>query len=206
MADPGFLKRRATYQDVLDAPDDKVAEIIDGELFLSPRPARRHTIATSNLFGALGPTLGGAGRGGSGGWRILFEPELHFADEIVVPDLAGWRRDRDLEEPNEAFFIVPPDWICEVLSPSTEKLDRTRKLRIYAGAGVQHAWLVHPIWCSLEVLRFDRGNWTTIAVHAGDSLVRAEPFDAIELDLSALWRDLPPPPSRASDVASEYSL
>ena len=135
--------KRATYDDVLNAPEHKVAEILDGELFLSPRPAPRHAVASS----ALGMAIGGVrstGTGGPGGWWILDEPELHFGDDVVVPDLAGWRRERMPAIPDAAFFTLAPDWVCEVLSPSTERIDRGRKLRIYAEAGVAHAWLVNP--------------------------------------------------------------
>jgi Uma2 family endonuclease len=204
MADPGPKNPRATYQDVLDAPEHKVAEIVDGELFLSPRPARPHSRAATALGGVLVPPFD-FGSGGPGGWLIDYEPELHLGDDIVVPDLGGWRREHKLEEPNEAFYVQAPDWVCEVLSPSTEQLDRTRKLRVYAREGVQHVWLVHPRWRTLEIFRLHEGTWMLVATHAGESVVRAEPFDAIDLDLSLLWRDSPfPPPSRASDLAAEY--
>jgi Uma2 family endonuclease len=125
--------KRATYEDVLSAPENKVAEILDGELFLSPRPSPRHSVASSYLRGALVPF---DGQEGPGGWWILFEPELHFGEDVVVPDLGGWRRERLPAIPDTAFFSLAPDWVCEVLSPSTERIDRGRKLRIYAGAGV----------------------------------------------------------------------
>ena len=178
-------KRRATYQDVLDAPGHLVAEIVDGELVLSPRPAARHSTVTSALGGELLPPFG-RGRGGPGGWIILDEPELHLHEDIVVPDLAGWRRERMPAVPDEAYFTLAPDWICEVLSRSTEKLDRTRKLGIYARAGVRHAWFVSPLWRTVEVMRLHEGHWLLVAVHATDERARVEPFDAIELDLGSL--------------------
>jgi Uma2 family endonuclease len=111
-------RKPATYADVLAAPDHVVAEILDGELHLSPRPAPRHAAASSGLGGALhGPF--DRGRGGPGGWRILDEPELHLGADVVVPDLAGWRRTRLPRLPDEAYFTLAPDWICEVVSPST---------------------------------------------------------------------------------------
>ncbi len=180
--------KRATYDDVLNAPDNKVAEILDGELLLSPRPALRHSHAASRL----GSDLGGPfdrGRGGPGGWIILDEPELHFGDQVIVPDLAGWRRERLPSVPDRPWLDLAPDWVCEVLSPSTERIDRSKKLRIYAEAGVAHAWLVNPIEHTLEVLRLRDGVWTIVAVRAGADRVRAEPFDAIELELDALWAD-----------------
>ncbi|MGE5185552.1 MAG: Uma2 family endonuclease [Acidobacteriota bacterium] len=178
-----------------------IAEIIDGELVLSPRPGGRHTAVASALGDELGPPFK-RGRGGPGGWIILDEPELHLGKHVVVPDLAGWRRERMPEVEDVAYFTLAPDWVCEVLSKSTERRDRTKKLRIYAAAGVRHAWLVHPIWRTIEVLRLEQNRWSTMAVHEGDQRVRAEPFDAIELDLALLWRDLP---TRASEgVALEY--
>ena len=154
--------KRATYEDVLSAPENKVAEILDGELFLSPRPAPRHAVACSSLNGALVPFVDG--QKGPGGWWILFEPELHFGEDVVVPDLGGWRRERLPAIPDTAFFSLAPDWVCEVLSPSTERIDRGRKLRIYAGAGVAHAWFVNPVERTLEVLRLWDGVWTIVAV------------------------------------------
>jgi Uma2 family endonuclease len=180
--------KRATYEDVLNAPENKVAEILDGELVLSPRPAPRHSVAHARLIGALGAPFD-HGVGGPGGWWILTEPELHFGENVLVPDLAGWRRDRLPRMPDEAFFTLSPDWVCEVLSPSTERIDRGRKLRIYAEAGVAHAWLVQPSQRTLEVLRLRDGAWTILGVWEDAARVRAEPFEAIELELDRLWAD-----------------
>ena len=182
--------KRATYEDVLNAPENKVAEVLDGELFLSPRPTPRHAVASSRLGRVLGsfdddPV-------GPGGWWILDEPELHFGEHVVVPDLAGWRRERVPTIPDEAFFTLVPDWVCEVLSPSTERIDRGRKLRIYGEAGVAHAWLVKPSDRTLEVLRLRDGAWTIVGVFEDAAVVRAEPFEAIELALGRLWADRRP--------------
>ena len=133
-------------------------------------------------------------RGGPGGWRILFEPELHLGDDIVVPDVAAWRRERMPRLPDEAFFRTPPDWICEVQSPSTAAMDRGRKLRVYAGHGVRHAWMLDPLAESLEVLRLEAGRWTILATHVEREVVNAEPFQALGLELTLLWDDPPPPP------------
>jgi Uma2 family endonuclease len=181
--------KRATYEDVLSAPENKVAEILDGELFLSPRLSPRHSVASSRLGGAL--VRFDDGQHGSGGWWILFAPELHFGGDVVVPDWAGWRRERLPMMPDVAFFSLAPDWVCEVLSPSTERIDRGRKLRIYAGAGVAHTWLVNPVERTLEVLRLRDGAWTIVAVCGGSDTVRVEPFDSIELDLGRLWVESP---------------
>jgi Uma2 family endonuclease len=186
-AEPETMKR-ATYEDVLNAPENKVAEILDGELVLSPRPAPRHAVAHSRLMSTLGGPFDN-GVGGPGGWWILVEPELHFGENVLVPDLGGWRRERLTRMPEEAFFSLAPDWVCEVLSPSTERIDRSRKLRIYAEAGVAHAWLVKPTDRTLEVLRLRDRAWTIVGVWDDAAVARAEPFDAVGLELGRLWAD-----------------
>jgi Uma2 family endonuclease len=187
MGDPA--RRRATYEDVLKAPAHKVAEIIAGDLRLSPRPSGPHTNVASVLGGEIGPPFG-RGRGGPGGWLILDEPELHLCDDIVVPDLAGWRRERMAKVADEPYFTIAPDWLCEVASPSTEKMDRAEKLPIYAREGVKHAWIIEPKKRTLEAFRLEGGRWLLLSVYKDSDRVRIEPFDAIELDLSVLWADL----------------
>jgi Uma2 family endonuclease len=180
--------RPATYEDLAALPDIVVAEILDGELYSSPRPAPRHTVAGSRIGSELvGPFDRGVG--GPGGWWILLEPELHLGRDVVVPDWAGWRRTRMARIPETAYFPLAPDWICEVLSPSTATIDRAKKLRIYAREQVAHAWLVDPIARTLEVLRLENGRWTLLATHVGAEVVRAEPFTEIELELASLWAD-----------------
>jgi Uma2 family endonuclease len=181
-------RRPATYDELLNVPDRLVAEILDGELHATPRPAPRHADASSGLGGALrGPF--DRGRGGPGGWRILFEPELHLGSDVLVPDLAGWRRERLPTLPDLAYFALAPDWICEVVSPSTAAIDRVTKLSIYAREKVPYAWLVDPLARTLEVLRLDDGRWTILSTWSGLVTVRARPFEAIDLDLSLLWED-----------------
>ena len=151
------LKKGATYDDLRGVPDHFVAEMFDGELYASPRPALPHAHAAT----VLGVELGGPfhlGRNGPGGWVILDEPELHFGNDVLVPDLAGWRRERVPTLPADAYMTLAPDWVCEVLSPSTETLDRGKKLRIYAREGVAHAWLVDPLRQTLEVLSLASGD------------------------------------------------
>jgi Uma2 family endonuclease len=188
--------KRATYEDVLNAPESKVAEILDGELCLSPRPGPRHAFTSSEL-GAFFVNGLRAGGGGAGGWWILDEPELHFGEQVVVPDIAGWRRERLPALPDEAHFTLAPDWVCEVLSASTERIDRGRKLRTYAAAGVAHAWLVKPTDRTLEVFRLRDGAWTIVGVWEDAAVVRAEPFEALELELGRLWADSAPPAPEA---------
>lgn len=180
--------RPATSDDLAAQPDTVVAEIVNGELHATPRPAMRH-VRTGSV---LGRKIGGPyddGVGGPGGWWILDEPELHLGADILVPDQAGWRRPRMPHYPSTAYCSVTPDWVCEILSPSTSQLDRVQKLAIYARERVPFAWLIDPLAQTLEVLRLDNARWTILAAHAGAETARAEPFDEVEFDLSALWAD-----------------
>jgi len=177
------LKKDATYADLCDVPEHFVAELFDGELYASPRPALPHAHAGS----VLGHKLGSFHRSGPGGWVILDEPELHFGNDVLVPDIAGWRRARLPTLPAEAYMTLAPDWVCEVLSVSTESIDRGKKLRRYAREGVAYVWLVDPLQQALEVLSLESGQWTLLGRYEGAANVRAAPFDAIELELGALW-------------------
>lgn len=179
-------RRPATYADIVALPENVVGEILNGELVVSPRPAPRHAHAASSLGGMLVPPYR-FGDGGPGGWWILDEPELHLGEEIVVPDLGGWQRERMPDLPEETFFRLPPDWVCEVLSPSTSRLDRTRKLPIYARAGVPYAWLIDPVAQTLEVYRLESGHWVVVATHGAEDRVTAPPFEATMLELGRLW-------------------
>jgi len=184
----GYGKRPATYEDIEALPPGWVGEIIDDELWASPRPARWHAWVESVLAARLGSAFS-VGQGGPGGWWLLVEPELHFGRQVLVPDLAGWRRERapGLLERDELFFDLAPDWVCEVLSPSTAALDRGRKLALYHQEGVSHAWLVDPRARTLEVYRRGERGWRLIARRGGEDVVRAEPFDAEPLALGLLW-------------------
>ncbi len=195
---PVPLAHEASYEDVLNAPQDKVAQVIDGEFYLLPRPAIPHAKSTSSLARRLGGFEDDEDGGGPGGWHILFEPELHFltgrtlkngnpAKNILVPDLAGWRRERLPALPNVAFMELAPDWVCEVLSPSTARIDRIKKLRIYHQQKVGHLWFIDPIAQILEVMSYSEPGYVLLNTHAGDEVVRAAPFDAIELKLKYLW-------------------
>lgn len=172
----------------LAVPEECVAEILDGELHVQPRPGVRHARAASRLGGDL-VGFDREGTGGPGGWIILFEPELHLGSrpDKVVPDLAGWRRKTMPELPDTAAIELAPDWVCEVLSDRTERVDRTKKRRIYAREGVGYLWLVSPDQRMLEVFRLQGEHWVLLETFEGDSVVRAEPFDAIQLPLGNLW-------------------
>jgi len=186
-------KRRATYEDLMQVPDTKIAEIIDGELIVSPRPASPHAATAGALFTDLGGFGGGAHNPrGPGGWWILFEPELHLGEDVLVPDCAGWRHERMPRIPNVVGFTLAPDWVCEVISPSTGRIDRSRKMRIYAREGVGHVWLVDPLLQLFEAYRAEPDDtgarrWVVAAAHGGDERVRVEPFAAAELALGAWW-------------------
>jgi Uma2 family endonuclease len=178
--------REVTYADILALPENVVGEIIDGDLIVSPRPAVAHALASSNLGGELfSPFL--KGRGGPGGWWIFDEPELHLGRHVLVPDLAGWRRERMPVPPSTAFFTLEPDWVCEVLSPASGRIDRVKKLRIYREQGVTWAWLVDPLQQTLEVFQSDGEKWTVAGIYGGNEVVRAVPFDAVKIELTSLW-------------------
>lgn len=180
------LDHPATYEDLVKVPEHLVAEILDGELYTSPRPAPRHAVAYTRLVSAVGSQFSGGGAR-PGGWLILAEPELHLGQDVLVPDVAGWRRERVPRLPDQAYFTLAPDWICEVLSPSTAAVDRGVKLRIYAREAVGHAWLVDPIAQTLEVLALEGRRWVLLATHMGADTARAAPFDALPLEMSHLW-------------------
>ncbi|MBN1207847.1 MAG: Uma2 family endonuclease [Myxococcaceae bacterium] len=180
-------RRDASYEDLEDVPSHRVGEIVGGELYVSPRPALLHARAAFRLGRALAPFDEARGKQGPGGWVILFEPELRLSGEALVPDLAGWRRSRMPELPDVAALTLAPDWVCEVLSPSTEALDRARKMGSYAREGVKHLWLVDPHPRMLEVYRLEDGRWSRLGAHLGDVSVRAEPFEALDLELGLLW-------------------
>jgi hypothetical protein len=188
--------RRATYADVLAAPERVVAEVVEGVLYTNARPAMRRAAAASVLQEELGPPFK-RGRGGPGGWIIVLEPELHLHEDIVVPDLAGWRRERMPLLPDAAFTEMPPDWLCEVISPRTARLDRMKKLPVYRREGVRHTWLVDPQARTVEVFRLEAERYSLVGTWGEADTARLEPFDAIELDLSILWADV----ERAPDDA-----
>ena len=180
-----LLKKGATYEDLCRVPDLLIAEILDGDLYASPHPAVPHARAAGVLVARLGAAFDFGHE--PGGWIMLFAPELHFGNDVLVPDLAGWRRERLPSLPDVAYLTLAPDWICEVVSPATETIDRGQKLRIYTREGVASAWFVDPLRQSLEVLALEAGGVVHIEAHHGSVRVSARPFAAIEIELSALW-------------------
>ena len=187
---PAPAVRRATYQDVLDAPPNMIAEVIFGTLHTQPRPAIPHAIVSSNLGIVLGHRFR-FGDDGPGGWVLLDEPELHLGAEpdILVPDLAAWRRERlDASSLNGPWIGTAPDCVCEVLSPSTHATDRVEKMAIYLRERVSHVWLIDPLAQILEVYRNNSSDWTRTASYQGHAVVRTEPFESVEMQLSWLWK------------------
>ncbi|MBN1208354.1 MAG: Uma2 family endonuclease [Myxococcaceae bacterium] len=181
-----LLKLEEMYTFLGALPSNLVAEILDGERVDSPRPGMVQTLVASVLLGSLvEPFM--RRKGGPGGWLLLGGPELHLDGEVLVPDLAGWRRERLPELPDVSVMTLAPDWVCEVLSQETLALDRGGKMLAYARAGVRHVWLVDPDLRTLEVYRFEDEAWSLLGVHEGARTVRAEPFEALALELSALW-------------------
>ncbi len=179
-------RRAATYQDLLDAPENMVAELIDGDLYTWPRPAGPHADMSSVLGMCIGPPYR-LGRGGPGGWWIVDEPELHLGEQVVVPDLAGWRRERMPRIPKDHRFVIPPDWVCEVISPSTARIDRGKKMDIYAEHDVAWLWIIDPIARLFEVFTLESERWSRVHTYSGNDIVRAEPFPEAEIDLASIW-------------------
>jgi Uma2 family endonuclease len=183
-------KRPATYADLEALPDHVVGQIIDGELIVMPRPAVPHTKVHTSLIGELyGPFQ--VGNGGPGGWWLATEPELHLGNDVLVPDIGGWRLERRPEDTETPYFTLAPDWVCEVLSPSTAKLDRNRKKEIYAREGVGHLWLVDPASRTLEVFQRQEARWVEQGTWSGAVRARAAPFEALELELGRIWPRTP---------------
>lgn len=169
-------------------PPNLVGEIINGQLHTHPRPAGPHAVAHSTLSMDIGSAYH-LGRGGPGGWWIIIEPELHFVrdTEVLVPDIAGWRRERMLKVPTDHRFMIIPDWICEILSPSTAKLDRVEKMPVYARYGVRYLWLVDPLAKTLEVFQLNDHRWTLLATYQDETEVCIAPFQEIIIALKQLW-------------------
>ncbi|MCY1015601.1 Uma2 family endonuclease [Pyxidicoccus sp. MSG2] len=182
-------RKPATYADLEALPDNVIGELIGGVLHASPRLAGQHTLAASRL----GIELGGPfdrGRNGPGGWILLVKPELHLSKDVLVPDQACWHRERLPNAREVVAFTVVPDWVCEVLSPSTEALDRKVKLPVYAREGVRHVWLMDPEARTLEVFRLEGTEYSLLATHSGPAVIRAEPFEVVELELAYLWDEM----------------
>jgi Uma2 family endonuclease len=181
----------ATYADLEKVPPHLVAEIIHGVLETHPRPVPRHGLAANALgFEVTGPYQ--RGRGGPGGWVFMTEPELHIGADVLVPDIAGWRRERMPSTPENVGITVAPDWICEILSPSTARLDQGPKRRIYAEAGVGFLWMLDPATRVLDAYQLVTGKWLLLGTATGSGDISFPPFDAISFSLDVLFPLDPP--------------
>lgn len=186
------LEGPATFADIEALPEGVVGEIIDGTLYTHARPRAGHM----DLVGALIDGLRGPfqrGQNGPGGWWVLAEPgiEVEGAPEFN-PDLAGWRRERMPVLPDGRCKVVP-DWACEILSPSTRAYDTRIKRPFYARIGIQHLWFIDPEARMITLSELQNGFWVDMGSYGDDEVIRAPPFDAIELRLGGLWKSLPPP-------------
>ena len=176
------------YKELCNLPDNVVGEIINKELVVMPRPAPKHARASSALGGLLSGPFD-LGHGGLGGWWILDEPELRFPDDVVVPDIAGWKKERMPKLPEKTQFELSPDWVCEVLSPSTASYDKISKLQIYAKNKVPYYWIVDPLNRVLEILVLDGKTYKLAFVFGKNDLVKVPPFEELEFNLGSLWAD-----------------
>ena len=182
----GPAKRKATYEDLLAVPGHLTAEIIYGALYTHPKPAPPHATTQSAVNGELtGPFQ--KGRGGPGGWWFMTEAELHLGPHVVAPDIAGWRRERMPYMPATAYIEVSPDWICGIVSPSTEDVDRGPKRRVYATYGVGYLWLLNPVAKYLETYALREGSWVHLETYRDGETVTAPPFDAVPIEIAGLW-------------------
>ena len=187
MAKPA--SKLATYNDLRDLPEETRAEILAGHVVASPAPLPRH----SKAQGAVRRFLGGPfddddGRGGPGGWWIFVEVDVALDQhDIVRPDLAGWRRERLLRPGATRPIEVVPDWVCEVVSPSTAARDRVTKRNLYARSGVAHYWLIDPEARVFEALALHDGSWFELGVYDDAATARIPPFDAVELEIGRLF-------------------
>lgn len=187
MSEPA--KKQAVYEDLYGIPENMVGEIIDGDLIVSPRPSIRHVHAASLLGAEIIPPYHFGRGNGPGGWVIYVEPELQLGDNTLVPDLAGWRKERLAPLTAESQLTITPDWVCEILSPSTARTDKVRKMPLYARYSVPYAWLLDPIGRTLEVFGLESGKWTVLGSFGGDDTARAEPFQEAAIELGNLWID-----------------
>ncbi|HIO92685.1 MAG TPA: Uma2 family endonuclease [Leucothrix mucor] len=185
MAKPAL--KETLFDELMALPEHHIGEIIHNILYSQPRPAPKHARAFSVLGGKLGDSFDWGGGDDNDEWWIFSEPELHIDGHILVPDIAGWQRERMPSLPETAWFDLAPDWVCEILSPSTAQKDRMVKMPVYAELGVKHLWLIDPEIKTLEVYQLENQRWSLMASLSEDDMVSAVPFDAIEFNLDNLW-------------------
>lgn len=181
------FKMVAAYEDLLGLPENVTGEIVDGDLYAMPRLAPRLVVAKGALLALLGGPFQFGSGDGPGGWWVLPEPEVHMGPHVLVPDIAGWRKSHMPFPPAQGHLTLTPDWVCEILSPSTKGFDHRKKRRVYAEQKVPHLWFADPISKSIDVLRLTGDLYSIVDTFGGDEKARLEPFDAVEIDLGLLW-------------------
>ncbi|MEY4544369.1 MAG: hypothetical protein RL685_564 [Pseudomonadota bacterium] len=187
MSDPDA--RLATFEDLLRLPEGVRAEVLEGQVITSPAPLPKHSKAQR----ALGSFVGGPfddddGHGGPGGWWIFVEVDVQLGlHDIVRPDLAGWRRERLLNPGDQRPILVAPDWVCEVLSPSTAVHDRIIKRNLYVLAGIGHYWIVDVDARTLEVFQRQDERWLLVGTYGDEAVARLPPFEEVELAVGRLF-------------------
>lgn len=190
-------RRGASLDDFFAIPEEeRFHELVAGELIQKAAPTGEHGDAQAGVVGAVRPAFQRKpGGGGPGGWWIATEVEVLLETrEVVRPDVLGWRRERCPERPTGTPVKLRPDWICEVVSPGNAKDDTIKKLRLYHHAAVPHYWIVDPRDATLTVMRWSEDGYVTIMRAERGEVVRAEPFDAVELAVGTLFGDDPPDP------------
>jgi Uma2 family endonuclease len=192
VSDSVKINRPATYDDILALPEGILGQIIDGVLYTNPRPAGKHAYAATKINSSIDPSFGSRSGGGPGGWVFLFEPQLRLlGKQDVIPDIAGWKIDRLSDEELSLLsgnrIEINPHWVCEIISPSSVRMDKVLKATLYAECAIEYYWLVDPDQKTLEVRRLEKGQWLVVKTFEGTEKVRAEPFEAIEIDLGSFW-------------------
>jgi Uma2 family endonuclease len=191
-------RKAATLADLREVWDLKSVELIAGEIVEKASPGFFHGNTQGAVFSILWTRFGGGGDGGEKAtWWFASEVDVRFdAHDVFRPDVAGWRRDRVPEPPAERPVRVRPDWVCEVLSTSDKRRDQVLKLRVYHRHAVPHYWLLDPEEKTLTVYRWQADGYVNALTAAAGERVRAEPFDALEFPLGALFGEETPPKRR----------
>lgn len=184
---PQPARKKAIYENLNAIPENATGEIIDGELIVTPRPSRNHVFAATALGGELTPPYQFARGGGPGGWIILIEPEIKLDEDILVPDLAAWRKERFPTSEEHNWISVVPDWVCEILSPYSLRTDKIKKMPLYARSGVRFLWLIDPAAKTVDTFRLVSSSWLLIGIYAENDKMTIEPFPETVIDLSNLW-------------------
>ncbi len=185
-------RRKASLAEFWAIPEaSRFHELIAGELIEKAAPSGEHGDAQAGIVGALrSPFQRGSGRGGPGGWWIQSEVEVRLGDEIVRPDVVGWRRETCPDRPIGFPILHRPDWICEVVSPGNAADDTVKKVRLYHRSQIAFYWIVDPRASSLTAMHWGDAGYVIVSAECGE-LVRVPPFEAIEIAVGTLFGDDP---------------